>query len=50
MKIVLLSVLAALALLAGCSSAPTTTSSTQADTEYLYGTWAGTPQRPTLMD
>ena len=41
--------LIALALLGGCSTPPAGNAA-QVDTDYLYGTWAGTPQRPTLMD
>ena len=47
MKTLLLA-LVAFALLTGCSSVPSSTA--QIDGDYLYGTWAGTPQRPTLMD
>ena len=49
MKIVLAFALAALAILAGCTSASTRTAS-QIDTQYEYGTFAGLPQRPDLMD
>ena len=45
---ILLPIIAAAALLAGCTSVPSGTA--QIDGDYLYGTWAGTPQRPTLMD
>jgi hypothetical protein len=41
--------LAALTVLAGCTSTPTQTAS-QIDTQYEYGTFAGLPQRPSLMD
>jgi hypothetical protein len=49
MKTLLAFTLAALAVLAGCTSAPTQTAS-QIDTQYQYGTFAGMPQRPSLMN
>jgi len=50
MKKLLLALLS-IASVAGCSAAPTTaTTAGQIDTQYLYGTVAGTPQRPSLMN
>jgi hypothetical protein len=49
MKTVLVSTLAALAILAGCTSTSTPTAS-QIDTQYEYGTFAGLPQRPSQMN
>jgi hypothetical protein len=45
MKTLLASTLAALVLLAGCTSIRTPTAS-QIDTQYEYGSFAGLPQRP----
>ena len=51
MKTLITLTLATLALLAGCTSTPTQTqTASQVDTQYEYGTVAGTPQRPSLMD
>jgi uncharacterized lipoprotein YajG len=51
MKTLLAFALAALAILAGCTSTPTQTqTATQIDTQYEYGTFAGLPQRPSLMN
>ena len=52
MKIFLAAVALALCALAGCasSSSRAVTSPTATDYDYLYGRYAGEPQRPSLMD